>query len=211
MGHRKFTEEMVEFARANTEGKSVRELMQAVNARFGTSFTYDQIKAMKSRYHLPAGSSGQFQKGLVPWNKGKKITEWMDAEGIEHWKANYFHGDPHNTKPIGSIRQNLDGYMEIKVRHVAHDPRHNWIGLHRYVWEQEHGEIPKGMLVSFKDGDKTNCNIDNLILIDRRTAQAMMKNNLWSKHANLTEAGVAVAKVIVKSNERRKRGKEGDY
>lgn len=37
-----------------------------------------------------------------------------------------------------------------------------FVPYHRYVWEQEHGEIPKGHNISFKDGDISNCDIDNL-------------------------------------------------
>lgn len=37
--------------------------------------------------------------------------------------------------------------------------------LHRYVWENEVGEIPKGYHVHHIDGDKSNNSIDNLALI----------------------------------------------
>lgn len=36
---------------------------------------------------------------------------------------------------------------------------------HRYVWKQHHGEIPQGMCVAFRDGNRQNCDISNLMLI----------------------------------------------
>lgn len=40
---------------------------------------------------------------------------------------------------------------------------------HCVVWEKHYGEIPKGMQVHHKDGNKQNNNIDNLILVDTMT------------------------------------------
>lgn len=40
---------------------------------------------------------------------------------------------------------------------------------HCVVWEKHYGEIPKGMQVHHKDGNKLNNNIDNLILVDTMT------------------------------------------
>jgi len=37
--------------------------------------------------------------------------------------------------------------------------------LHRYVWEEHNGEIPKGYHVHHKDHNKANNHIDNLVLV----------------------------------------------
>jgi hypothetical protein len=47
---------------------------------------------------------------------------------------------PHNTLPIGSIR-NINNYNEIKYAN------HKWMALARYNWEQVHGPVPKDMCV----------------------------------------------------------------
>lgn len=39
--------------------------------------------------------------------------------------------------------------------------------LHRYIWEIERGEIPKGFEIHHKDGNKLNNIIDNLECISR--------------------------------------------
>ena len=43
--------------------------------------------------------------------------------------------------------------------------RHSKLKLHRYVYEKEHGAIPKGFVIHHKDGDTSNNNIANLICI----------------------------------------------
>ena len=55
-----------------------------------------------------------------------------------------------------------DGYLWIKVRTDEGANKKNWIQKHRYVWEQQNGEIPDGYKIVFLDGDKMNCDISNL-------------------------------------------------
>ena len=54
----------------------------------------------------------------------------------------------------------------------------NRIRLHRYVWETEKGEIPKGYEIHHIDHDKSNNNIENLMLIkveDHKSYHAKMQ------------------------------------
>lgn len=112
----------------------------------------------------PGAVASRFKKGLVPANKGKRQTDFMSAEGIERTKATRFKPgqQPANTRPVGYERIDDDGYVLIKVegeRKMTHK--------HRHVWRQHHGEIPDGYCVSFRDGNKQNCDISNLFLISR--------------------------------------------
>lgn len=112
----------------------------------------------------PKAVASRFKKGQAPANKGKRQTDFMSAEGIERTKATRFKPgqQPHNTRPVGYERIDDDGYVLIKVegeRKMTHK--------HRHVWRQHHGEIPDGYCVSFRDGNKQNCDISNLFLISR--------------------------------------------
>jgi len=42
---------------------------------------------------------------------------------------------------------------------------HGWTTLHRILWEDARGPIPKGLKLRFKDGDKLNVELGNLELI----------------------------------------------
>lgn len=95
---------------------------------------------------------------MLPPNKGKK---GICAAGCERTWFQKGH-IPANYRPVGSERVNADGYIEVKVA----DPN-KWKLKHRVVWESVNGKIPKGSIIIFRDNDKSNTDIDNLLLIKR--------------------------------------------
>lgn len=114
-----------------------------------------------------------FKKGLIPYNKGKKQSEYMSAEAIERNKATHFKKGhiPANTKYDGAERVNKYGYIEIRIR------QGKYVLKHRKIWEEYHGEIPKGHIIIFKDNNPKNCVIENLEMISR-AENAIRNNNL---------------------------------
>lgn len=122
---------------------------------------------------LKNGSNSRFKKGLIPFNKGKKIEEYLPPEKIEKLKKTSFKKGniPHNTKYDGYERISKDGYVEVRVAPGK------FVLKHRLIWEEHFGSIPKGKIIIFKDGDKTNLDISNLEMIDREE-NAIRNNNL---------------------------------
>ena len=112
-----------------------------------------------------------FKKGHVPWCKGQKLS----TEHIAKLTGVFKKGQkPHNTLPIGSIR-NINNYNEIKYKN------HKWMAVSRYNWEQVHGPVPGNMVVFKIDGDKYNDDISNLCLVTRKDLAQLNRN-----HAKLT-------------------------
>ena len=121
--------------------------------------------AASGRYNVGTKSNQatQFKPGHIPKNKGVK----MPAEMYEMVKPTMFKkgNKPHNTKPVGTINVRADKsgrvyqYIKIKDSH--------WELLHRYVWTQENGEIPRGYVINFIDGNFMNCELSNLRLKTR--------------------------------------------
>lgn len=146
-------------------------------------------------------TANQFKKGHVPFNKGKKWEHYMSAEGAKNAAKTQFGGPPHNTRP--------DGYEMLRAAHRG--KRYWWIKppgktrmmpKHRWLWEQAYGTPPKGYNVQFKDGDTTNCVLENLYLIPRNK---QMRENFDNMPA---EDKAAMWKKITKSrNETIKRDK----
>ena len=122
------------------------------------------------------GKAHRFPKGHTPYNKGKKQSEYMDSETIEKSAKTRFQNGhkPHNTKYDGalSIRKDSYGIAYIYIR-VAEE---QWELLHRKIWEQHYGPIPKRYNVVFKDKDQANLDINNLELVSN---QELMERNSY--------------------------------
>ncbi len=119
-----------------------------------------------------AGVATQFKKGHVPLNKGQKMSK-KTYNKVAHTmfkKGN----KPPNTKPADAVTIRMDNsnipYKYLKIRDS------NWQLMHRVIYEQYHGPIPKGSIVTFKDANTMNCHIDNLICITM--AENMIRNSI---------------------------------
>ncbi|MDD3393932.1 MAG: HNH endonuclease signature motif containing protein [Anaerotignum sp.] len=183
----KFTAEMNGFIVANAEGISNLELTELFNKEFGSNATVKQIKAYKKNHKISSGLTGQFQKGCVPCNKGKRGIHYAGSEKTWFKKGQM----PHNHKPVGSERVSKDGYIEIKVA----EPK-KWRLKHNVVWESTHGKIPRDHVVIFLDGNKLNVDIENLKLISRGQLLLMNRNRLFTQDRELTETAANLAKLM---------------
>jgi hypothetical protein len=61
-----------------------------------------------------------------------------------------------------SETKRVDGFTYIKIENGV------WIPKHRYIYEQNIGKIPTGYAVIFKDNNKENFNLSNLVLVHRK-------------------------------------------
>lgn len=106
-----------------------------------------------------------FKKGQPSHNKGKKLTEFMSAEGIENSKKHRFKTGsiPHNALPDYAetvqihnksgkkyILIKIPGARKLKLKHV-------------YLWENHYKKkVPSKHNIIFKDGNTQNLEIENL-------------------------------------------------
>ena len=197
-----FPEEVRKYIRKNYSGTGPKEMTKRLNAEFGTSYTRQQLKAYYAHYKLDSGLDGYFQKGHEPANKGKK----MSREQYEKCQATMFQKGsiPHNQMKVGECTHTTDGYLVRKVSDTGKQ-RERFEFVHRATWEKHNGPIPPGKMVSFLDGDKDNCDIDNLVLIDNFENLEMNRSKLRFENPEYTKVGVVVAKVKIAAR-KRKRG-----
>lgn len=131
-----------------------KELTEKFNSEFGKNLTVGQMAAFLKNHKIKSGRTGHYENGLVPHNKGTKGLMKPNKTSFKKGQK------PFNYKPVGSERVNVEGYIEIKTA----DPS-TWSLKQRHVWQLKHGPIPNGYNVRFRDGDKLNCAIDNLMLV----------------------------------------------
>lgn len=153
----KYTEEEREFFRKFIPGHSYKEIQEAFTEKF-RPISWEQVRAYCKNNKIHTGLTGRFRKGFVPWNKGKHYQAGGRCKETQFKKGN----KPKKWRPVGSERVNAQGYIEIKVK----EPN-VWMLKHRYVWQQYRGNLPEGSIVIFKDGDRQNTEISNLMLITR--------------------------------------------
>lgn len=184
-------------------GTSNKDLTDNFNQTFGTRLTLDQIKTYKKNHSISSGLNGQFTKGHVPTNKGKKMPkEQYEKSNRTMFKKGHI---PANRVPIGTEKEKADGYVWVKVQDGQLNK--NWKLKHVLLWEKEHSPLPKGKVVIFLDSDTRNFDINNLTAVSKVINVRLNQNHLRYKDKELTEAGIAVAELMtaVASAKRRRK------
>lgn len=180
-------EKISKFINDNYQGCTPANMTKLVKEHFGTDVSIAQMKYHYEKNKLNSGLTGKFTKGHVSWNKDKKIENWVfSEESIEKMKGTWFK-QGHKAwsgKPIGSETvKNKTVWLKISDK--------TWVRKHIYIWEKAYGKIEPNQIVIFKDGDRTNCNLDNLMLIDRNeNLQLNHKNWRFKNQSDLQEAAL---------------------
>lgn len=192
-----------QFLKDNVKGITEKELLKRFNEHFGCNASLSSVNNQKNKLKLSNGIvGGRFEKGRKPFNKGKCWEEYMSKKGQQQsLKTTFKKGNiPFNRREVFDERISKDGYIEIKVQDGKLND--NWQMKHRYIYEQEHGEIPKGYKVVFADSDKYNFDKDNLILVSNAEELIMNRKGLIYEDKDLTKTGALVAKVINAANKK---------
>lgn len=193
MTRHSWTVEEIEFLGRNYPYYPNKRLVELLRFNFGINTNPRNVRNVRKKYNLPykkIENAGHFKEGDIPWNKGKKIPEEIKKKSSKTW---FKKGQiPQNYRPVGSTRLNINDYKEIKV-----EEPNKWVLYHRYLWENRHKrKLKKNEVVIFADGDKTNFNIENLILINRNQLATLNRNGLISPDPEITKAGINLAKVM---------------
>jgi len=119
---------------------------------------------------------GCFKKGMKAWNKG--IKGYMKANKTSFRKGNI----PPNRVPIGTIskrwhKKDKKYYLYIKTG------QDNWELLHRYVWRKHKGDITEGHVITFRDLNSENCQVNNLMLLSRSENMERNRNRGKAKES----------------------------
>lgn len=121
------------------------------------------------------GWANRFQKGHTTWNKGthwkaggrSKLTRFKKGQRSVRW--------PIEDYPVGALRINSDGQLDIKVT----DGLRAWYSMARWVWMTEKGPIPKNGVIRTINGDQYDTRIENLRLTTRGE---LMRENTYHNY-----------------------------
>lgn len=179
----KWTNEMVEWLKEHFEDDSYNRLAIKMNSIFNTKITGSSLEHKITRLGLKKSK--------------EKIKRYILPNKFTFQKGHV----PVTKKPIGYERITPGGYVWIKVAEPD-----IFRAKHRVVYEQHHGPIPPGYKVIFADGDKSNFNIDNLVLVTNAELGTLNKNKLIYKGCGeATKSGLLIAKIMIRRSQRAKK------
>lgn len=186
----KWTREQFEFIANAYKSMTIEQIHVAYNKEFNAQESLISIRACTRNHKMLSGRTGQFERGESPWNKG---TIGVMRSNVTSFAKGH---RPHNWQPVGTRRISHDGYIEIKIK----EPR-TWKAKHLLTWERHYGPVPEGMMIKFKDGNKTYCAIDNLELVSRAENMILNQMKYSDLPEELKESARLVAKVTIKNKE----------
>jgi hypothetical protein len=186
MTYHRYSDEEKNFIVENVKGRSVAELTELFNRRFGLSLTIEQTRYFMKRYKLRNGLDRRFSSGNIPVRAKRFRKGEHSARETEFKKG----ARPVNYKPLGSERVGATGYVEIKTG----EPN-KWKRKHTFVWEKANGNVPPGHVVIFTDGNNRNFSLENLILVTRRELAVMNKQRLIYDNGDMTRVGKSLAQI----------------
>ncbi len=177
----KWTKEMIEWLKEHFEDDSYNRLAIKMNKTFNVKIT---------------GSSLEHKIARLGLKKSEEAIKRISLPNKYSFKKGHI---PATLKQIGQESLRNNGYTWIKtnsgMRHKA-----------RVVYEQHHGPIPKGCKVIFADGDKSNFDIDNLLLVTTGEHCVLNTNKLRvNGFGEATKSGLLIAKIMIRRGQRAKK------
>jgi hypothetical protein len=184
-----YTSEEIEFLKKTVKGKSYEEIYRLFNERFGLELNPGQIGGKIRNMGLGNGMDNRYGYGRKP------------------------NDHAFNSYQIGMELIFSDGYTYVKIYSWKDgDPlsknSEKWRKKHLLIWEKAHGPIPQGHVIIFADGNKSNTDPDNLLLVSRSEQIIMNHYGLISSDPEITKTGLLVARLKLLASKRARKLKE---
>jgi hypothetical protein len=119
-------------------------------------------------------NNGQFEKGHVPFNKGKTLEEYVSTESLEKIKQTQFKKGVYTLENHkswkGGVQFNKNDcvYVSTGTNERVRRPK--------AVYEKHFGEVPKGFVIIHKNKNKDDDEPENLLAISRGDLMKLNSN-----------------------------------
>ncbi|MFA6165411.1 MAG: HNH endonuclease signature motif containing protein [Gemmatimonadaceae bacterium] len=124
----------------------------------------------------------RFPKGHVPANKGLRRPGYSVGRGRMQ-ETQFKKGNASRWMPVGSTRL-VNGYVYRKISDIRNVTwTRNWKPEHVLLWETEHGPLPAGHALAFRNKDRRDIRLENLECITR--GELMKRNTVHNLPAPL--------------------------
>ena len=191
--NRIITDEEAEFMAEIIPGKPSAEVARIMNEKYGRDLTANQVRGWKKNHRVPSGYDTKYRPGEPSWITGKRFPGRTNS-GC--WTNGHIAA---NNLPVGTIRKH-GGYWYIKLEDGKHNE--NWSPIHKVIWEKENGPVPEGHRLIFRDGNKDNVNLDNLVCISTQDAAVAVLKYGLTNDPDINDAIFNVTKLKRKMKER---------
>jgi len=175
------TKQEKEYFKKIVKGHTTDEIIELFNKKFNRVLTKGQVKNYKRKYKLTSGIDTKFKKG-------------QKATGKPFKKGNI----PHNKKENLYEFISTDGYTYVKI------DDNKFIQKQRYLYQKYKGEIPKGYSVMFLDQDKTNFELENLILVEDNIMKSTIGTRQMTKNKDINKTLILISKLKDKLKKKEK-------
>ena len=176
--------ESVDFIRAWCPFFLDKELAAILTADLDERIDRRALNTWRLRHGIKTGRTGHFHTpenpGFIP-PKGVRMSP-----GTEFKKGHL----PHNTVSLGTKVKDRDGYWKIKVA----EPN-KWEYIHRLIWEEAHGKLPRHVPVVFLNQNKDDLRLENLMAITRGDLATLNHTMKLSTDAEINKTMIVAAKL----------------
>lgn len=212
-----YSKEQIQWMRDNAYGHTHKELAELFNEEFGTNLTMQQIrralqkrKILSGMYHKSDMTDEMIEfiynncKGITNQELAKRLNEKFGTNYNAKKMQNFKHhrglkagihccGDVNKRMELMTETIDSRGYTWIKLG------EYNWVRKSRYLYEKYIGEIPKDYVIVFKDGNRQNFDLNNLMLADKKMLSQI--SALMTDDAEINETIILNAKLKIKVRE----------
>lgn len=173
----------------------------AFAARFGRVVAAVNLHALRKRKGWGTGRTGCFEKGAIPFNKGKRCAPGTGGNHPNARRTQFTKGERRGVavklyKPIGTERVSKDGYRERKI-HDGMPLQSRWRAVHLVEWEAVNGPVPKGYALKCMDGNRANANASNWEAVPRALLPRLAGGNRYRRVLAFDDAAPEVRQTIL--------------